>query len=334
MELIKTLLTQFTRLVEQSPRARRRLARRLAALVDNHFKDPARLDGRGRKAKELRTAETALRHMIHAIGWQDQQDLDINVQQEAQALVRTVCHGQGPFEDLIARASTLRGRVNKAGKAHNARKPVKGCRPLRESLPKGFSVERLHTVERTAAAGRALGNCAKDNGEGLHDALRKRESDFYLVLRRNEPVAMFEVNLKTDQIVQFLGQRNARVKLPRRVLFTLLRRMRLDGDAVEACLQRGAALIFVTGEGDVQKPDLQRGKLTAWYSPRRLLIKEDAKPPKGNGRRRSDRWSSFEWDGNWESSYASKRHRLDDLMTRHPSLAKLARKAVKAGRGR
>lgn len=330
----KTRIKQFARGATQSRRARLRVERRLAAVVDDHFKDPARLDGRGRKTKELCAVETALRHMIHAIGWQTQQDLDLNVRQKAQALVKTVCHGQVSFKDLMDQASTLRGRVNRAGKVRNARKPVKGCKPVRAELPQGFAVERLHTVERLAKVGRAFGNCAKNNGHGLHDALRKRESDFYLVLRRDEPLAMFQVDLETAKVTEFKGQRNDDVELPRAVLIAMLRGLKLNGDDVEACLQQGAAAIFATGFGDVHKPHWQRGKLKAWRGPGRLLIKEDAKPPKANGRRRPDRWSSFEWDGDWESSYASKRHRLDDLMTHHPSLAKLARKAVKAGRGR
>ena len=234
----------------------------------------------------------------------------------------------------MARASALRGRVNRAGKVRNARKPIKGCKPLRAELPQGFFVERLQTVERLAKAGSAFGNCAKNNGYGLHDALRLRKSDFYLMLRGNEPVAMFEVDLKASKITEFLGQRNDDVELPRPVLIAMLHGLRLNGDDVDACLQQGAAAVFATGFGDMHKPHWQRGKLKAWRSPGRLLIKEEAKPPKGNGRRRPDRWSSFEWDGDWESSCASKRHRLDDLMTHHPSLAKLARKAVKADRGR
>ena len=330
----KTRIKQFARGATQSRRARQRVERRLAAVVDDHFKDPARCDGRGRKAKELRAVETALRHMIHAIGWQAQQDLDLNVRQEARALVKTVCHGQVSFKDLMDQASTLRGRVNRAGKVRNARKPVEGCKPVRVELPQGFAVERLHTVERLAKVGRAFGNCAKNNGHGLHDALRKRESDFYVVLRGNKPVAMFQVDLETAKVTEFKGQRNDDVELPRPVLIAMLHGLRLNGDDVDACLQQGAAAIFATGFGDMHKPHWQRGTLKAWRGPGRLLIKEGAKPPKGNGRRRPDRWSSFQWDGDWESSYASKRHRLDDLMTRHPSLAKLAHKAVKAGRGR
>lgn len=328
MELIKTLITQFALRMTRSRRARRRVVSQLTALVDDHFEHPARCDGRGRKAKELRAVEKALRHMIHAIGWQDQQDLDLNVRREAQKLVETVRHGQGSFEDLMERASRLRGRVNRSGKERNTRMPVKGCEPLHEGLRRDFAVKRLHTTELLGRAGRALGNCAKDNGDGLHDKLRLRESDFYLVLNRNDPVAMFEVDLETDKITQFFGQRNDPIELPRRVLLTLLDRLQLDGDAVKACLQRGAASIFATGAGDIDKPDLQRGNLAAWYSPRRLVIKEEGERV---------RWSSFEWDGqDWLAPppkfESGSRQYLDALMTHYPRLARLAHKAVKSGR--
>lgn len=317
MELTK-LNGLFARNATQTFRARHRVRGRLTRLVAGYFADPSRRDGRGRSAKELRRAEKALRHLIHAIVWQHWRDLDPNVRREARALVQAACHGRMPFEALMRRASKLRGRVNRSGKARNDRMPIRGCRRLREALPQGFVVERLHTVERLAKAGRWFGNCAKDNGYGLHDALRRRRSDFYRVQRGDEPVAMFEVALKAGKITEFLGQRNSDIELPRIVLVAMLRRLQLNGDHVDACLRQGAASIFATGSADPEKPHWQRKRLKVWYAAGRLVLCE--------GRR--ERWSSFEWDGEWEASDASRRQRLDDLMTRHPSLAKLARRAV------
>ena len=172
------LIKQFTRSATQNLRARRQLERRLLKLIDRYFAHPGRRDGRGRKSRFLRKVERALRQLKHATAWQCRPDLDPNVRQEAKALVRTACHGQVPFDALMNRASALRGRVNRAGLVRNARQPIEGCDALREELPLGFAVERLHTVERLAAAGRRLGNCAKNNGHGLHDRLRESESDF------------------------------------------------------------------------------------------------------------------------------------------------------------
>lgn len=320
------LISQFAQDATQTPRARHRVRCRIGRLVDQHFYDSARRDGRGRRAQDLRRVEKLLRHLNHAIGWRDRRDLDPNVRQEARALVRTACHAHESLEKLMKRASALRGRVNRSGKVRNARKPVDGCLPLREGLPQRFAVERLHTVERLAKAGRRLGNCATDNGYGLHDRLRQRESDFYLVQRGDEAVAMFEVELETAEINEFLGRQNEAVDLPCSVLLALLARLQLNGDHVEACLQRGAASIFATGSADVRQPDWRRGNVVVWCATRRLLVKE--------GRKR-ERWSSFEWDGeDWMASNASRRSRLDDLMTRYPSLASLASRAVKSGRGR
>ena len=320
------LIKQFAQDATRSRQGKRRVERRISERIDEYFADPLRRDGRGRKPEFLCKAKTALQHLICATNWQSRPHLDPNVQQEAQALVKTACHGQTPFESLMERASALRGRVNKSGKTHNARKPIEGCDPLREALPHGFAAERLHTVERLAQAGRRLGNCAKNNAYGLHDRLRQRESDFYLMLRGSDPVAMFEVDLETAKIIDFRGNRNADVELPRPVLIALLRRLQFNGDDVEACLQQGAASIFATGPADVREPDWQCGNLSVWLRPSRLLIKES---------RKRERWSSFEWyEANWKASDASRRRRLDALMTRYPSIARLARKAVEAGRVR
>ena len=343
MKHVNQLIRQFANAAGQG----RRVEHRVATLVDEHFMHPARRDGRGRKAKELRAVEKALRHMNRATAWQGQQNLDPNVRQDAKALVRTVCHGQLPFNELMNRVSALRGRLNEAGRVRNARKPIEGCDSLREELPQGFSVERLHTVELLAEAGRLLGNCAKNNGHGLHEGLREREWDFYLIRRDDDPVAMFDVELETGKITQFLGRANADVELPRCVLIALLHRLALNGDDVEACLQQGAASIFATGSEDVREPDWQRGDLKVWCGERRLVVRERHKQGHASRTRRRlrrlgirkgrkrDWWSSFEWDGaDWVASDASSRHRLDALMTRYPSLAKLAHRAMKSGRWR
>ena len=332
---MEPLIKQFAGSATQDPRAARRVAHRLSRLIDECFAHPSRRDGRGRKSGLLRKVEGALRQLIHATAWQHREDLDLNVRQEAKALVRTACHGQVPFEVLMERASALRGRVNKAGRTRNARQPVKGCDPLREELPQGFSVERLHTVEGLAEAGRRLGNCAKNNGHGLHDRLRRRESDFYLMRRGGDPVAMFEVDLETGKIDEFLGKGNDDVALPHCVLIALLRRLELNGDDADACLQQGAASIFASGARDVRHPDWERGKLKVWRGARRLVVWEHRKRRRRNRRRSSFEWSSFEWDGDdWVASDASSRYGLDGLMTRHPSIAELAHSAMKLGRGR
>ena len=315
------LTKQFARSATQSPGQRRGVEGRLSNRIDEYFADSSRRDGRGRKSWHLCKAKRTLRHLNHATAWQCWSDLDPNVQREAKALVRTACHGQMLFGELMDRASRLRGRVNKAGHVRNARQPINDCEPLREELPQGFSVERLHTVALLAHAGRDLGNCAKNNAYGMHDRLRDRESDFYLVRRGDDPVAMFEVVLETDKITEFRGKENDDVELPRRVLIVLMRRLELNGDDVEACLQQGAASIFATGSGDMRDPDWQRGNLKVWRGSRRLVIRE-------GGKRRE--WSSFEWSrANWVASHASSRPHLDALMTRHPAIAVLAQRAVR-----
>ena len=320
-------IKQFACRAAQGSRQRRRVVRRLSALVDDHFKDPSRRDGRGRRAQDLRAVEKGLRHLKNSTSWQHRPDVDANVQREARALVKTACHGQMPLEELMERASALRGKINKCGKVRNDRKAIEGCDALSLALDTVYSVERLHTVEKLASAGRALGNCAKDNGYGMHDALRERDSDFYLMRRGNEPVAMFQVDLETDQITEFLGRSNAEVDFPHLVLRSLLRRLRLNGDHVDACLQRGVASIFVTRAAKIIKPTYSRGKLHIWQVKRKLVVKEVRQSGQsGRG------WSIFRWDGRgWVPSRASSRERLDDLMTRHPDIAVLANKAARGG---
>lgn len=316
MTRLNRLIRQFAGKANQG----RRAADRLRALVDRHFEHPGRRDGRGRRAQAVLDAQRTLRHLVCATDWQNRPNLDFNDRREARALVRTASHGQGSFADLMERAKKLRGRINQRGAERNARLPIKGCDPLREGLPRCYVVERLHTRERLAWAGRKLGNCAKNNAHCLHDRLWQRESDFYVIGRGDDLVAMFEVDLETNVITEFHGKENADVKLPRDALIALQRRLGLNGDGVDACLQQGAASIFAARPGAVHEPDWRCGNLKVWWAERQLVFKES---------RRRRPWSSFTWSGaNWAAADASSRRRLDGLMTRHPFLAKLAHAAA------
>lgn len=297
----------------------RRVGRRVQKLVDEHFANPSRRDSAGRRRTEdLARVRTAFKHLIDATGWERRKDLDENLRQDVTAFVTTVCHGNIPFLALMQSATKLRGRVNKCGRARNARKPIAGCKPLHLELPLGYTVERLHTVERLASAGRALGNCAKDNGYGLHDELRDRDADFYVIREYGVPVAMLQAGVRSGEITEFLGRRNKTPKLPRDVLITMLRQLQLNGDDVAACLQRGAHSIFVTGDADVNQPDYRsrNGKVDVWRAPRVIVVRER-------------KWSAFRWDDEtWESAGGSSRYGLDGLMTRYPKVAGVAYRAI------
>ena len=298
------------------------VAARLQRAVDSYFEEPSRRDARGRTAAELDKVGKTLRQLIRAIGWQDHPDPIVNG--EAKALVRTTAHAQDPFEKLMPRASKLEGSVRKSGRRRKAQQPIAGCEPLRMALPQGFSVERLDTVARLASAGRTFGNCAKDNGHGEHDRLRRREADFYLVQRDGATVAMFDVDLASSKIEQFVGRRDEDPELPRSVLVAMLSSLRLNGDEVRGCLHHGVLFIFVSGEADRAKPHFSRRGLRVWYGRKRIAVCERGA--------RGERWSSFTWEGDdWDSTYGSERHSLAGLMTHHPEIAVIAREAAGIG---
>ena len=306
------LVKVFARKAERG----RRTGRRVQKLVDDYFAAPSRRDGADRRrAEDLTCVRVTFKHLIDATGWERRKDLDENLRRDASALVTTTCHGNTPFPTLMQHATKLRGRVNKCGKARNARKLIAGCKPLRLELPLGHTVERLHTLERLASAGRALGNCAKDNGYGLHRELRERHADFYLIREAGDPVALLQASVGSGEITEFLGKSNTTPKLPRKVLVTMLRNLQLNGDNVAASLQQGAHSIFVTGGADVDQPNFRShdGTVKLWRGTRLIVVSE----------RRE--WSSFRWeDETWEATDGSAQWRLDGLMTPYPEVASLA----------
>ena len=300
----------------------RRVAERLQALVDQHFREPSRRDARGRTAAELAKAGKTLRQLVRSIGWQCHPDP--NIRQKAKALVKTTAHAKVPFEELMASASELNGQVIKCGRRRAAQQPIAGCEPLRVELPEGFSVERLHTRAKLANAGRLLGNCVKDNGHRHHDRLRGREADFYLVWREGTAVATLDVELDGSRIRHILGPRNDEAELPRSVLFAMLSRLRLNGDDVEECRRHGLLHIFLTGEADRAKPQFRRRGLRIWQGHKRLAVWERQMG--------GEQWSSLTWDGNeWDPIWSAERQGIDDLMTRHPEIAVIAREAAGFG---
>lgn len=298
---------------------------RLTQRVDEYLDAPERRNGRGVDAKVLQEVGTTLMHLNSATKWQDDGSLG-NLHTLAKKLVNTAGHAKVPFEELMVRATKLRGAVNKEGERRNNRKRIEGCETLREELPKGYVVERLCTLAQLMSAGGTLENCATDN-RWLHRRLRQREADFYLVRDQdNEAVAMCEVDLETSEITDFLGQRNADVRLPHPTLVAMLSKLGVGGDDMEACLQRGAASIFATGAADLDAPDYRSGRLRVWAVKRQLVVQRRG----GKGKKWRGQWSSFRWDGvSWERASASRLDRLDGLMTRHRRIAKLARRAAK-----
>ena len=298
---------------------------RLLQRLREYLAVPTRRNGRGAKPEVLSEVRTTLMHLNSATRWQEDGGLG-NLSKQARKLVTTATHAKVPFEDLMAPAAKLRGRVNKAGKRRNDCKPIAGCEPLRLELPKGYVVERLCTLAALIGAGKALGNCARDD-RWLHERLQQRKSDFYLVRDQGDKaVAMCQVDLETDEIAEFLGEANAEVRLPRRAVAAMLSNLRVDGDHIDACLQRGAASIFTTGAADPEVPDYSKGQRCVWAVKGQLVVQQR----KRRGKWWRGQWSSFRWDGtNWEGTNASRLDRLDGLMTRHRRIVKLARKAAK-----
>ena len=315
----------------------RRTAERLQQSMDEHFRDPKRRDGRGRRSQDVRVVTRTLCHLIRATDYRNRQGLDPNRRREAAKLVKTACRG-APFDELIERARRLRGRVNKSGKARNERIEYGDSFSL--DLSAGYSVERLNSIRKLAAAGRALDNCAKDNKFELHDSLREGDARFYGVRDGDSLIAMFEVG--SGRIVEFLGPVNNDVRMPRDVLLELQRKLKVSGDDVDACLQTGAASIFAEDDADIRYPDHRGPEFTVgsrrmpryliWYRPDKIVLREPGRVRRGRTqvRRVKSRWSVFRWeDGNWDASHASSRDRLDGLMTRYPEIAKFANRSAR-----
>ena len=100
-----------------------------------------------------------------------------------------------------------------------------------------------------------------------------------------------------DRLGQTRAKYNEEPELPSVVAFTMLHELRLNGDDVEAWVQRGAASIFVTGRADKSEPDFcsPAGTVSIWQGRKQLVVKEQRLPRSRHraGRAGHDKWSIF-----------------------------------------
>lgn len=219
-----------------------KIARLLPTRLRNYRSRPGNRDGRGVKhavneqiAKTFTQLRYALRHIqTHADG---------NIRREARTLVRSL--QSDAFEEVSRRASRYIGAVNRAGHQRKERARLNN-RAI--TLVDDLLVTQLNSSDQLSAVGRQFRNCVASKRGWGHEYLRSGETEFYLIERTGEPIALMEVHAESREISQIAGPENDDVRLTRRQALGICRALDVSGDDEPTFTQVGAYRMFRDGD--------------------------------------------------------------------------------------
>lgn len=200
---------------------------------------------------------------------------------EARKLIRFA----GCCDDFIAlerRASQYRGRHNKIVRGINDRKARERAREI--WLDDGHSLLEVKTVSQQRSVGKRLQNCIGGQlGGDYRDALRRGESEFWVLRCQGRDVGLLCIDAESRKIEECAGVDNEPVGWGRHLLLELQRVLSAAGDEIEEFVESGAFSLFAH-QPNLRPVQAQVGLLVCqiWSSGGQLIVCDDRK-----------RWSRF-----------------------------------------
>ena len=250
----------------------------------------ANLDAAGRVRREPNERiRKVYRDVTLVVGHADTHP-NADVKREARELVRAVQHLR--FEEIESRRSRFKGRLKAAGHARNERRKLESRRRHTIGRPTDdLTVVQLTSSDQLQSAGRALRNCAAHKrglGWTHHEALREGDSDFYLLEKSRDGVALIEVGTDDRDVLDIRAVGNEDFQLPsRRVGLDLLRKLEATADDIEAFTAVGAFSVFLPRVTRTRRRiTVGDDEYRCWCFPeqRQIVLQ-----------RRGGPWSSFKW---------------------------------------
>ena len=185
---VKVLLQQFSTALDKldfPDPVKSRTRGRLNQCIQEYLELP---ENRGRKRVRrdpMRRIRKTAKHLIHALRHARKHE-DLNVRSRAKKLVRSLPH-QSQFEEIECQASNFNGWLRKVGYRRNEKERKKNR--FQFEVRRDINICQLNSIDQLRTAGRVLGLCVAhrdDLGREYHDRLRKKASEFYLVIASSQ----------------------------------------------------------------------------------------------------------------------------------------------------
>ena len=290
---------------------------KLRRSLDLHFQDPDRHDGRGRKASELATVKTTLRHIRNLDKWIERENYDLNVRRKIKKILKRLDHHQS-WEQTVIEARKARGLANCAGKTWNDRKEYGPGDVL--VLDQEYSVIPLNSVERMRSTGKRGHNCLVDSSH-YFDKLRNWKTKFFEVQKSGIFCACFSVDCESSKVAEIYGSNNDEADLPPNILWQICQVLGIRGDSEELFLTNGVFSMFLDRTADQTAPMFKVAGYQLWWRKGEVVVKDA----------RKEHWSRFEWTlDEWCETWGSKLtiDNFDVMRRLHPMINELVRQAT------
>ena len=278
---------------EISPPSRNK---RVRLAIEEHFRDSAQHDGRGRRTSEIENACRALRHLKSMPGWQVNERYDLNMRNRIRDILKHVDHGQS-WSETIKECSEARGLISKSARRRSDRREYGFSAPRR--LDDEFICYPLNSAAKLRSAGKRGKNCLGSNSYNHVAELKSGETEFYEIkTKRGAPRAFLSVDKASRMISEIGGINNGEVTLPTGTLWAICRELDANGDDCDVFVYTGVLSALRDANWNLIAPMRRIFDFDIWWKSDEIVLKD----------LRNRKWSRFEWDddrGEWNAPYFS-----------------------------
>ena len=239
------------------------------------------LENRAGRRVRKPVRQAVLRTLAHLVSAARHADDNSPSRAEARKLIRfAACCDE--FIELERRASQYRGRHNKIVRGINDRKAREQAREL--WLDDDHSVLEVKTLSHLRSVGKRLRNCiGGELGADYRDALRRGESEFWVLRCLGEDVGLLAIDTESRRIEECAGVANEPVGWEQDLFLELQRVLSAAGDQIEEFIDSGAFSMFVHQPNLYPVPvQIDKRTYQVWSSIGELIVCDDR-----------ERWSRF-----------------------------------------
>ena len=274
-------LAQFIgilRTTELDPRCIEQAARNVPKLIKAFEAQPENRAGRRVRQPVRKAVRRTLAHLASAARHVGDGSAS---RADARKLIRFAgcCDG---FTALEREASRYRGRHNKIMRGINDRKARERAREY--WLDGDHSLLEVKTPSHLRSVGKRLRNCISGElGSDYRDALRRGESEFWVLRCLGDDVGLLSIDTESRRIEECAGVANEPVGWEQDLFLELQRVLSATGDQIEEFIELGAFSLFVE-QPNLRPVRVPVGKRTyqIWSSGGELILCDD-----------HERWSRF-----------------------------------------
>ena len=212
---------------------------------------------------------------------------DSTVRRVAKKAVRGNLHKE--FPQIQKDLAKLHGQVSKAGKRLADQRERAAERTI--DLDSRFELRELRSMTSAKPVGQCLRNCLarKSDARDYLKRVRDGEIELWVLVKTERPVCLILIDTQTREVEELEGKNRRTPQLKRRLAFSLLDKLDMNGDDEEAFAAIGALSAFRHGRPSVDPVEIEGTSYWTWILREGSEIVIASKGPHD----KKKRWSRF-----------------------------------------